>query len=121
MLHPLFSILIQRPDLVLDHVSAYAALINQEARVASGQLVRRSVAWALAGVCGCVFVMFTGIALMLGFLNNQFHWILLVVPGVALLMTVVAVAKAQQALPTEHFPELKAQIDSDARALRTAA
>ena len=121
MLHPLFSILLQRPDLVLDHVSAYAALVNQETRVASGQFVRRVVAWALAGVCGCVFVMFTGIALMLGFLNNQFHWILLLVPGVALLVTAVALAKARQALPAAHFPELKAQIDSDARALRTAA
>ena len=121
MLHPLFSILIQRPDMVLDHVSAYAALISQEAGVASGQLVRRGVAWALAGVCGCLFVMFTGIALMLGFLNNQFHWILLVVPGIALLMAVVAVAKARQSLPSDHFPELKAQIHSDARALRSAA
>jgi type IV secretory pathway VirB2 component (pilin) len=121
MLHPLFSTLIQRPDLVMDHVSAYAALLNQEARVASAQVIRRSVAWVLAGVCGGVFVMFTGIALMLGFLHNQFHWILVVVPGVALLMTAVAIAKARQALPAEHFPELKAQIDSDTRALRMAA
>jgi type IV secretory pathway VirB2 component (pilin) len=121
MLHPLFSTLIQRPDLVMDHVSAYAALISQETRVASGQVVKRGVAWALAGVCACIFVMFTGIALMLGFLQNQFHWILVVVPGVALLMTLVAIAKAKQALPAEHFPELKAQIDSDARALRMAS
>ena len=105
----------------MDHVSAYAALLNQEARVASAQLISRSVAWALAGVSGCVFVLFTGIALMLGFLHNQFHWILLVVPGFALLLTAVAIAKARQALPAEHFPELKAQIDSDARALRMAA
>lgn len=121
MLHPLFSTLIQRPDLVVDHVSAYAALLNQETRVASAQLIKRSVAWALAGVCGSVFVIFTGIAVMLGFMHNQFHWVLVAVPGVALLMTAAAIAKARQALPAEHFPELKAQIDSDARALRMAA
>ena len=104
MLHPLFSILIQRPDLVLDHGSAYIALLNQEARLASGQLVRRGVAWAVAGVCGCVFVMFTGFALMLGFLNHQFHWILLAVPGIALLMTLLALLKATRQVPAEHFP-----------------
>ena len=121
MLHPLFSTLIQRPDLVVKHVSAYAALFNQEASVASAQLIRRSVAWALAGVCGCVFLMLAGIALMMGFLTNQFHWILVVVPGTVLLMTMIALVNARQALPTEHFPELKAQIESDARALRMVA
>lgn len=121
MLHPLFSTLIQRPDLALDHISAYAALINQEARGASGQLIRRAVAWAMAAVCGCLFIMFTGVALMLGFLNNQFHWILVAVPGVVLLVTVMAIAKAKQPLPVDNFPELKAQIESDARALRMAA
>lgn len=121
MLHPLFSTLIQRPDLVMDHVSGYAALFNQEARAATSQMVKRSLVWALAAVCGCVFFVFAGTALMLGFLLNQFHWILLAVPGFALLMTVVAVASARQALPAQHFPELKAQIDSDARALRMAA
>lgn len=121
MLHPLFSTLIQRPDLVMNHVSAYAALVNQEARAASAQVIGRGIAWVLVGVCGCMFFMFTGTALMLGFLQNQFHWILVAVPGAALLMTVVAVAKARRALPAEHFPELKAQLDSDARALRMAA
>ena len=120
MLHPLFSTLIQHPDLALDHASAYAALINQEAKAAAAQLAKRAMAWVLAGVCGGLCVVFTGIALMLGFLQNQFHWILVVVPGVAFLMTVVALVKARQALPAENFPELKAQIDSDVRALRMA-
>lgn len=121
MLHPLFATLIQRPDLALDHASAYAALINQEARVAGGQWVQRAVAWVLTGLFGCICVLLTGIALMLGFINNQFHWILVVVPGVALLLTVMTFVKAQQPLSAEHFPELKAQIDDDARALRMAA
>ncbi len=121
MLHPLFSALIQRPDLALDHASAYAALINQEARAAGDQMVKRGVAWALAGVAGCMFIVLTGVALMLGFLNNQFHWILVAVPGTALLLTIVALVRAQQPLTAENFPELKAQIASDARALRMAA
>lgn len=120
MLHPLFSTLIQHPDLALNHASAYAALIHQEAKEAAGQLVKRAVAWVLAGVCGGLFVVFTGVALMLGFLQDQFHWILVIVPGVALVMTIVAFVIANQALAAENFPELKAQIESDAHALRMA-
>lgn len=120
MLHPLFSTLVQHPDLALNHASAYAALIHQEAREAAGQLVKRAVAWVLAGVCGGLFVLFAGIALMIGFVQDQFHWILVVVPGVALVMTIVALLKANQTLGAENFPELKAQIDRDVIALRMA-
>ena len=121
MLHPLFSTLVQRPDLLVDHVSAYAALFNEEAKVAGLQLLRRSLAWALAALCGTAFLLLAGIALMLGFLQHQFHWILVLVPGVTLLLTAIAIAKAKTSLPSEHFPELKAQLDSDAYALRMAA
>ena len=39
MLHPIFSTVIQRPDLVLGHLSAYGALVGQEAKTAGAQLV----------------------------------------------------------------------------------
>jgi hypothetical protein len=121
MLHPLIATVIQRPDLVVEHVAAYASLINQEAKTAGSQILRRSVSWALAIICGSIFVSLSGVALMLGFLQGQFHWILLAVPGTALILTVIAVHDARKALPTEHFPELKAQLDSDALALRMVA
>lgn len=120
MLHPLFSTLIQHPHLALDHVSAYSALISQEAKTAAAHVVKRAVAWVVAGLCAVLCVVFTGVALMLGFLQNEFHWILVAVPGVVLLMTVFALVKANQSLPADNFPELKAQIENDARALRTA-
>ena len=121
MLHPVFSTLIQRPDLVMEHVSAYAALFNQEAKAAGSQVLVRGLAWAMAMVCGTVFLVLTGSALMLGFVQNQFHWILIAVPGTALLLTLIAIFKAKQPLPSEHFPQLKEQLDSDASALRMAA
>ena len=43
------------------------------------------------------------------------------VAGVALLLTLAAVLRAQKPLGNKRFPELKAQIDSDAKALRMAA
>jgi hypothetical protein len=121
MLHPLFSTLIQRPDLLVEHVSAYSALFHQEATQAGSLLVKRYLAWATAAIFGLVFVLFAGIALMLGTLQNQFHWVLLAVPGSALVLMLLAIAKAKVPLAEARFTELKAQIDSDIQALRAVS
>ncbi|RYX90867.1 MAG: hypothetical protein EOO28_27770 [Comamonadaceae bacterium] len=121
MLHPLFSTLVRRPDLMVDHVAGYAALFHQEATAAGADLLKRGIAWAIAGVCCIVFLGLAGTALMLGFMQNQFHWILLVVPGIPLVLMAIAVAIACRPFTSERFPELKAQIESDSEALRMAA
>lgn len=118
MLHPLFSTLVKRPDLVVDHISAYAALFHEEAVRAGTDVLTRAAAWVLAVLTGVVFLGLTGVAIMLGLMQNQFHWVLVVVPGVALLLVIGAVLRAVKPWQTEQFPELKAQIDSDIRALR---
>lgn len=121
MLHPIFSTVIQRPDLVMVHLAGYGALFGQEAKAAGAQLARRALALLLTVVCGSIFISMTGVALMLGFLHNQFHWALVGVPAVALLATVVALVQAKKPLDVEHFPELKAQLHSDVSALRFAS
>lgn len=121
MLHPLFSTVIQRPDLVADHVSAYAALFNQELKAIGTSALARIAAWVLVVLCAFLFLSLAGMALMLGFANNQFHWALVAVPGCALLMTMIALVKARKPMQQDHFPELKAQLDSDVHALRVAA
>jgi peptidoglycan/LPS O-acetylase OafA/YrhL len=121
MIHPLFSTIVQRPDLVVDHLSAYAALFQEEASTAGSDLVARAVAWVVAVVAAAIFLGLAGTAVMLGMLQNQFHWALVVVPGIALAIVVIAVLRARKPAASERFPELKAQIDSDARALRMAA
>ena len=118
MLHPIFSTAIQRPDLIVEHASAYGALLSQDAKAVSTQLLTRALAYLLAVVCGSVFISMVGVAVMLGFVHNQFHWALVVVPATALLMTVVATVKATRPLAQDHFAEFKAQLSSDARALR---
>jgi type IV secretory pathway VirB2 component (pilin) len=121
MLHPFFSTIVKRPDLVIEHLSGYAALLHQEAASAGAELLTRVVAWVVAVLLGVVFLALAGTALMLGFLQNQFHWVLIAVPGVTLLFTVMAVVRAMKPFQSERFPELKAQIDSDTRALRSVA
>lgn len=121
MLHPVFSALVHRPDLLVDHVSAYAALIQQEAAGMGGDLVTRAVAWALVAIGALVFLVLAGVALMLGFLMDQFQWVLVLVPGAVLLITLVALARARSASPSERFAELKAQFKNDVQALRSVA
>lgn len=121
MLHPLFSTLIQRPDLVVDHLSAYAQLFQQEATSAGTALMSRVIAWFVAALAALVFLGLAGAATMLGVLQNQFHWVLVAVPGCALLAMVMAVIWAKKPVKSETFPELKAQLDSDTRALRSVA
>ena len=121
MLHPIFSTAIQRPDLIMGHLAAYGSLFGEEAKAAGSQVVRRMSAWLLTIACGLLFIAMTGIALMLGFLHNQFHWVLVAVPATALLATLIVLIRAIKPLDTEHFPQLKAQLHSDANALRAAS
>ncbi|MDB5885238.1 MAG: hypothetical protein JWR74_1409 [Polaromonas sp.] len=121
MLHPLFSTIVLSPDLIVDHLSGYAALFHKEATNAGSELLTRAVAGVAAILTFVVFLGLAGTAVMLGFLNNQFHWALVLVPGFTLALTVAAAMIAMKPLKSERFPELKAQIDSDAQALRTVS
>lgn len=119
MIHPIFSVLISRPELVLDHVAGYAALAQEEASTVSGQLARRALAWAVTVISLLVFLVLAGVAIMLGALHGEFSWALVLVPAVALAAGVGAFTVARQRLPERAFTELKAQLDADAQALRT--
>ena len=119
LLHPIFSVLIHKPELVIDHIAGYAALVQEEAASVGGQVARRAVAWAVAGVGLIVFLVLAGVAAMLGVMQGEFHWILLVVPGLPLVLAGLAWNVARQPLPSQAFAEVKAQLDADAQTLRT--
>ena len=121
MLHPLFSTIVQRPDLVLDHLSAYGALFHEEANSAASDLAKRIAAWLMAILAALLFLGLAGTALMLGFMQNNFHWVLVAVPGFAFLLLIIAVTLAKRPTHSERFSELKAQLESDAQALRSVA
>jgi hypothetical protein len=118
MVHPIFSVLITRPELVMDHVAGYAALAQEEASTVGVQVARRAAAWAVAGVGLLVFLILAGVAFMIG-ATTGFHWALVVVPAVPLVIAGIAFGVARQPLPSSAFTELRAQLDADAQALRT--
>jgi hypothetical protein len=119
MIHPIFSVLINRPELVMDHVAGYAALVQEEASSVGAEVAKRAIAWGVAVMGLLVFLVLAGVAVMLGVMQGEFHWILVIAPGSALLVSLLAWNVARQRLPAKAFTELKAQLDADAHALRT--
>lgn len=119
MLHPIFSVLINKPELVIDHVAGYAALVQEEASSVGGEVAKRVIAWGVAVLAFVVFLVLAGVAAMLGVTQGEFHWVLVAAPGAALALSVLAWTVARRRLPAKAFAELKAQLDADAQTLRT--
>ncbi len=120
-MHPLFLTIIRRPDLVGDHLNAYTALLKQETRDASKALAGRFLAWLIALISVAICVVLSGTALMLGVLQNQFHWILVAVPGAMALCALGAFAWTKQSVVANHFANVTSQFANDMSALRVAA
>lgn len=120
LVHPIFKVLVRRPELVVDHLSGYAALAQQEASTLGAEVLRRAIAWGVAAAALIVFMMLAGVAVMLGFMFGEFRWVLVLAPGVALAVALTAVGIARTPLPSQAFVELRGQLEADAQALRTA-
>jgi uncharacterized membrane protein YqjE len=120
-MHPLCLTIIRRPDLVIDHLSAYASLLAQETSEASQSLVNRALIWFIAVMFFAITVVLIGTALMLGILQDKFHWILVAVPGVLFICALLGFTWAKRPFSTDYLSNVKSQFFSDAQALRMAA
>lgn len=120
MFHPIFSVLIKQPELVIEHLSAYAALAKEEAESAGTHVAQRLLAWAIVLVATAVFLTLAGVAVMLGVMMDRFSWALVLVPGLMLALAIVAGSAARKPMPPNRFAEVKKQIDADVNALRAA-
>jgi len=118
MLHPIFSVLIRKPQLVMAHLAGYAGLIRDEASLVGSQVVGCAVAAAVAVVGALVFLILAGVAAMLAAIQ-QFHWALLVVPAIPLAVAIAATLTAVRKIPHQPFTELRTQLDADVETLRT--
>jgi uncharacterized membrane protein YqjE len=116
--HPIISVLITKPELVMEHVAGYAALMREEASTVGTEVAKRAIAWGVTLFAFLVFLILAGVAAMLAAVQEQFHWAFVVVPAIALVISIIAFTVARQRLPEKAFTELKAQLDADAEALR---
>lgn len=120
MLHPIFSTVLGHPELVADHIANYAALIREESAVASRTLVSRLIAGVLAAVSAMLALGLIGVAVMLGVLHGSFHWVLVAVPAVAVVIAAVSGWVAARPTVSNAFEDVRAQLDADVRALHLA-
>lgn len=118
-MHPLFSLLIGRPELVLEHLAGYTCLVREEASVAGRALARQMIAWSVALAALLLFLALAGVAAMLGLVLGVFHWALVLVPGAALAVALAAWLAARREPQPLVFAGLRQQLDADADALRT--
>ena len=102
----------------MDHVAGYAALMREEASTVGTELAKRAIAWGVALMSFIIFLVLAGVAVMLGVMQDRFHWALVLVPATALALAVVAFLQARQKLPHQAFTELRSQLDADAQTLR---
>lgn len=119
-LHPIFPLVIRRPDLVVDHLGGYIALLREESASAGASLLRRGIALALGVFLLAAFVGLAGGAIMLGAVLDRFSWALIVVPVLTLILVAAALWVALRPLPGPLFAELQAQLDADRRILKAA-
>ena len=116
------KVVTERPDLLIDHALAYAALAQREIEAVKQNWVRRVVAGAVALAGALSFIVLSGVAMMMCAatdLRADATWVLLAVPGVMLVITLIAVAIAlSKGKPRTE--SLGAQVRIDLKAVRAA-
>jgi len=120
MLHPIFSTVLGHPELIADHVANYAALVRQESAEAGRGLVARLVAGVLAVATAVLALGLIGVAVLLGVLHGSFHWVLVAVPAVAVVIAAICTWIATRPSPNYGFDDLRAQLAADLDALHAA-
>lgn len=120
MLHPIYTTLLRRPELVADHVVNYAALVREEGAQAGRTLVGRLIAVVLAALSAVLALGLAGVALMLGAMHGEFHWVLVAVPLALALLALGCGWAASRPTLQRGFEDLRIQLEADLQALRRA-
>ncbi|WP_422085318.1 hypothetical protein [Variovorax sp.] len=120
MLHPIFSTVLGHPELVAEHLANYAALVRQETAQAGRGLVARIVAGVLAAASAMLALGLIGVAVLLGVLHGSFHWVLVAVPAVAVVIAAFCAWYATRPSPSHGFDDLRSQLEADLQALHDA-
>ena len=76
-----------------------------------------AAAWATFAIGMLVFVLLCGVAAMIGMLHGQYHWILIVVPAIPLLLAVAALIVALRKTEGSSIDTIKQQFAADMQAL----
>lgn len=124
-MHPLLTLLATKPQLLVDHAQAYAALFSEEFSLARAQW-RKVVLWQALALCFLgVTAVLGGAALMLWAVTPvaQIHtpWLLWLTPLLPLAMATACQLAARKQTRRDAFANLSQQIDADMAMLREVA
>jgi len=122
MIHPLLHLIATKPQLIGDHVEAYAELVGAEVGKTSRLWVARVAYYAVALFLLSAGLVFTGVALMLWATtpsdNMNLPWLLVVVPLVPFAAGAFCIFKARADSSTNAFDAVKQQLHADMTMLR---
>jgi len=122
MIHPLLHLIATKPQLLGDHVEAYAELVGAEVGATSKMWISRVVFYAVSLFLLSAGLIFAGVALMLWAVvppdNMNSPWLLIVVPLVPLIAGVFCIMKARAHLDRKPFETVKKQLSEDMAMLR---
>jgi uncharacterized membrane protein YqjE len=121
MIHPLIRLMATQPQLLAEHLGAYAALIGSEMQQVKTKLVLRLVLIGLALCLVGVATVLAGVSLMLWAvtptLTDGGRWALVLVPALPAVAAVAAGLYARTPVTESSFEAVQAQIEADARML----
>ena len=122
MIHPLLRLIATEPQILGDHVEAYAELVGDEVRKTSSAWSLRIglylAALALAGVA----LVLTGVAVMLWAslppAGLHMPWVLVAVPAAGLVAATACILLARRNPVENAFDNVKKQLSADMAMLR---
>ena len=124
MIHPLIRLIATEPQLLAEHVGAYAALISDEARQVQQRWALKILLGTLAVFFLCVAVVLAGVAILLWAvtpaLSDGAQWALGAAPAVPALLGLAAGLAARRPAAEHAFASIQAQVASDLRMISEA-
>lgn len=124
-MHPLFALLATRPQLLLDHAVAYAALFHEELGLARAAWQKQLV-WQAMALCSLgVALVLGGVAVLLWAVTPvvgvQTAWVLVAVPLLPLALAAACQRLAHLQNRNDAFGNLIQQINADLALCRAVA
>lgn len=111
-----------RPELLLEHLDAYAELVSVEAGEAASAIRRQALWFAMAGIGAAVALALSGVAALLAsalpLATMPVPWALVLVPLAWWVFAGVCLWAAHRAETAARFPVLRAQWAADVALLR---
>lgn len=121
-IHPLFHLIATNPQLLADHVEAYAELVAAEVRGTTSVLKWQAILYSVALVCTGVAVVLAGVALMLWAVippaDIHAPWALLAGPLIPLAAAVACLLVARTQVRKSSLESLREQFSADVSMLR---